>query len=105
MLPIAALAVVLTPPVEEIFFRGFVLRAWQREYGLAFGLVGSSLLFGLVHFGLNPIEALPAALPDLLIKSLVGLALGLLAIRTGSLVAPIAAHATLNLVPFLVVLL
>jgi membrane protease YdiL (CAAX protease family) len=102
--PVVAFAAVvtLTPFAEEVFFRGVVLNAWRREYGVAAGLVGSSVLFGLIHFGLNPIETLPGALPGLVPFVLMGGVLGILALRTGTLIAPIAAHATLNAIPLLV---
>ncbi len=86
----------LAPLAEETFFRGVVLNAWRREYGVGIALVGSSVLFGLVHFGLNPIEGLPLELPRLALLAVGGLVLGILAVRTGSLIAPIAAHAAMN---------
>ena len=59
-------------------------------------LIGTSVLFGLVNFGLSPLDGLAAELPRLLILSGGGLVLGVLALRIGSLTAPIAAHATMN---------
>lgn len=88
--------VVAAPVTEELFFRGIALPAWIREYGRWVALIGSSLLFGAVHFGLNPIEGLLPALPSLVVPALAGLVLGTLALRTGSLIAPVAAHATMN---------
>lgn len=88
--------VVLAPISEELFHRGIALHAWLREYGRWVALIGSSALFGLVHYGLNPIEGLVPALPSLAIPAASGLVLGVLALRTGSLIAPIAAHATMN---------
>ena len=70
---------------EELFFRGVLLPE--------IGLVGSSLLFGLLH-ALNPIYALWAALT--------GMGFGLLAIYCGTLVTPIVAHTTYNLGALLV---
>lgn len=91
-------SMVLAPVAEEVFFRGLVLHAWLREYGRWVALVGSSVVFGLVHFGLDPIEGLLPELPWLALPAASGLTLGLLALRTGSLIAPIAAHATMNAV-------
>jgi len=65
---------------EELFFRGILL----PEIGLA----ASSLLFGALH-ALNAVYATWAALT--------GAGFGLLALATGSLAAPMAAHATYNL--------
>lgn len=94
-------AVVLAPITEELFHRGIVLHAWMREYGRWVALLASSALFGLVHYGLNPIEGLVPELPWLGVAALAGLVLGVLALRTGSLVAPIAAHATMNAITLL----
>lgn len=85
------LAIVLAvgaPLVEELFFRGLLLRAVANRFGTGWGLAGSSVLFALVHF-----EVLQ--FPALLIF---GLVLGVLAVRTGRLGPGIAAHAAFNLV-------
>jgi len=89
-------SVVIAPVTEELFFRGLALRAWLREYGTWAALAGTSVLFGLVHFGLTPLADLGPELPRLAILAGGGLVLGVLALRTGSLTAPIAAHATMN---------
>ena len=49
-----AISVALAPIAEEIFFRGLALQAWLREYGFWPALIGTSILFGLIHFGLDP---------------------------------------------------
>jgi membrane protease YdiL (CAAX protease family) len=41
-----------TPFAEEVFFRGAVLHAWKREYGLWPAVIGSSILFGSCISGL-----------------------------------------------------
>jgi hypothetical protein len=43
------LVAVATPIVEELFFRGLTLRAFGRRWGLPAGVVGSSIVFGLLH--------------------------------------------------------
>lgn len=91
-----AISVGLAPVAEEIFFRGIALPAWLREHGLWPALIGSSVLFGLAHYGLNPVEGFLPEVPRLAVLSAGGLVLGLLAVRTGSLIAPIAAHASMN---------
>ena len=78
--------VVLAPIAEEIFFRGVVFNAWLREGGRRFAFIGSALLFAVIHvslLSLLPIFAL-------------GLMLAWIYDRTGTLVAPIAMHATVN---------
>lgn len=84
---IIVIAVVLVAPVaEELFFRGVVYNAWLREHGPRAALVGSSVLFALIHgsvFLFLPIAAL-------------GVALAVVYRRTGSLPAAIALHAGFN---------
>jgi hypothetical protein len=80
------LAAIIAPVVEEVLFRGIVLRGFAASYGKALGLLYSSLLFGLVH--LNPWQFVPAVV--------LGLFLGALYLRSGTVVMPIAAHALYN---------
>ena len=42
-------AAVMAPLVEELFFRGLLLRALTSRFGAALGVAGSSLVFALVH--------------------------------------------------------
>ncbi|MYG93748.1 MAG: CPBP family intramembrane metalloprotease [Acidimicrobiia bacterium] len=49
------MGVVLGAPIfEELFFRGLVLRAFERKWGTLMGVLASSLLFGAVH--LQPLQ-------------------------------------------------
>ena len=79
------------PIVEELFFRGLVLRSLSRWLGPVVGIVGSAVVFGLAHFEL-------LQLPGLI---LFGVILGILADRTGRLGPGIVAHAAFNAVPVL----
>ncbi|MHB1160587.1 MAG: CPBP family intramembrane glutamic endopeptidase [Chloroflexota bacterium] len=81
---------VVAPIVEEIFFRGYVFRAYQDQKGLLQAFVFSSGLFALVHLDLA------ALLPILT----VGLLLAFLFYRTGSVLPGIVAHAANNAVAF-----
>lgn len=81
--------VVVAPLTEEILFRGF-LYGTLRRYAGAFGsIVVSALAFALLH---EPITFLPIFV--------IGCLLAYLYERTGSIVAPIAAHAANNLYTF-----
>ncbi|HEY6875557.1 MAG TPA: CPBP family intramembrane glutamic endopeptidase [Candidatus Dormibacteraeota bacterium] len=70
--------------VEEIAFRGAALPLY--------GLLASSALFAVVHLGPRARHA-----PWAVLAFGAGLAFAHLAQRTGGLAAPIAAHATMNL--------
>lgn len=78
--------VILAPIAEEVFFRGVVFNAWLREGGPRWAFFGSSVLFAAIH--LSVLSLLPIFL--------LGLALAWLYHRTGSLLAPIVMHATVN---------
>ena len=47
---LAPFLIIGAPLVEELFFRGLVLRSLSRRGGAVLAVVGSSVLFGLVHF-------------------------------------------------------
>jgi hypothetical protein len=87
--------VVVAPIVEEIFFRGIVYNAWQREYGERRALYGSAVLFGTIHasvFAFLPIVGL-------------GIVLALVYRATRSLPASMALHATFNAITVAITLL
>ena len=81
------------PVVEELFFRGLLLRSLERGLGTVWAVVVSSVLFGLAH----P-EGLPLGAQALVSISLAALAavLAVLAVRTGRLGPSIFAHAAFN---------
>ena len=55
------LGVVVGAPIfEELFFRGLVLRAFERKWGTITGVLASSALFGAVHLQLLQFPALMA---------------------------------------------
>ncbi len=76
--------VLLAPIVEEVFFRGFLLRRFATKWSLGTGVVTASILFALLHA--NWIGAFCA-----------GVVLSLLYFRSGSLWVPIAVHSVNNL--------
>jgi membrane protease YdiL (CAAX protease family) len=80
--------VVAAPIVEEIFFRGLVLRSLERRMGTRWAIAVSSALFGAAHFE-------PLQFPALF---LFGLVASFLATRTGRLGPGIWAHVAFNLV-------
>jgi membrane protease YdiL (CAAX protease family) len=83
---LGAATTIIVPISEEVLFRG-ILYTWIRNHGFkALALLGTSLLFAIVHFY---IQGLPALF-------LLAILLGLLYERTGNLLAPIAAHSVFN---------
>lgn len=86
-LPSAIVAVVIVAPLsEEFFFRGLVLDGFRKRYGDAHAVVFSAFLFGFFH--LIPTQAVYAFF--------VGLFLGWLRLRTGSLYPCLFVHAVVN---------
>jgi membrane protease YdiL (CAAX protease family) len=79
---------VMAPVIEELFFRGLVLRSLERRFGTAWAVVGSSVAFGGAHLQLVQLPALIA----------VGLVFGILRVRSGRLGPGIVAHAAFNAV-------
>lgn len=79
------LAVTIAPPVEEFLFRGLLLNAVLSWRGGAWALIGSTLLFAVLH----PPLGWPAV-------AIAGFAFGVLALRSGWLLPSIVAHATYN---------
>jgi len=80
------IVVVAAPIVEELFFRGLVLRSLEHRYGQTWAIVGSSAIFAAVH--LEPLQ-FPALF-------LFGLVAAILATRTGRLGPGIWAHFAFN---------
>lgn len=87
--------VIFAPIAEEVFFRGVVFNAWLREGGRAYAYIGSAALFAVIHLSL--VSILPIFL--------LGLALAWVYERTGSLLAPMAMHATVNGISIAIALL
>jgi membrane protease YdiL (CAAX protease family) len=81
--------VVVAPVTEELMFRGLFLHRIGESYGQKAAILGSALCFGIFH--ILPWQAVGAAL--------IGIYLGWLVIRTGSIAMPMAAHAFFNLIP------
>lgn len=80
--------VVLAPICEEIFFRGFVQAAYSR-HNKRYGLIVTGILFGVFHIYNGLSEAIPA--------TILGIAMGYLVAKTGSLASSMFFHATANL--------
>lgn len=92
-LHVAALLVMVVLPafIEETVFRGFLFPAFSKRFGIVFGAIFSSLLFGLAHFQ-----------PNIVVYTfVVGLVLCFLYVRLGSIIPGIALHMLNNYIAFL----
>lgn len=97
-----------TALLEEVAFRGVLFGAWQRWTGTRAAVVGSSVVFGLWHVRpaaelveINGLTASAGGVAVLVTAAVAftaaaGVFFCWLRIRSGSLVAPIVAHAMIN---------
>jgi membrane protease YdiL (CAAX protease family) len=89
----AVLALVFAPVCEELLFRGFLFAGLRRRARFGWAALGSAIPFALLH-------ADPIRIVGLLVA---GILLAALYERRGSLLAPIAAHFTLNAIAVIAV--
>jgi membrane protease YdiL (CAAX protease family) len=87
-------AIVAAPVTEEIAFRGYAMGLLRRRFGPATALLLTSLLFAAAHLTQGP------SVPKLVVYFLVGLALGFIVLRTGSLLPAMLVHSFGDLVFF-----
>jgi membrane protease YdiL (CAAX protease family) len=79
---------IAAPIIEELFYRGLLLRALERRWGPNVAVLGSGLVFGVIHF--EPLQTLGLVA--------FGIVLGALAMKTGRLGTSILAHMAFNMV-------
>ncbi len=85
-LGVGLLVLALMPAItEEVAFRGFILSGLRKSYPTRTAIILSAFLFGFLHVLLSLFQQLFGA-------TLLGLVLGLLAIRTASLWPGVAFH-------------
>ena len=82
---------------EEILFRGVVLPSLARRLGTIGAVLGSALMFGLIHLDVAGDAPVFTRIPFAI---LVGVGFGLLRVRTRSLLPSILGHAVLNTITF-----
>ena len=85
-------AVIFAPLVEELLFRGVLLRSLLRKVSPATAVVVSAVIFALVHYIGDP-----NTLPFLPALTGLGVVLAFTALRTGDLSTSIFIHAGFNL--------
>jgi membrane protease YdiL (CAAX protease family) len=100
-----AVAAVIAPIGEEIFFRGFATTSWARVYGARRALIQGAIFFAVAHVltlgAVDPGQGLKLALFASLVRLPVALTLGWLFLRRRSLVGPIFLHAAYNGLPII----
>ena len=82
------------PLVEELFFRGLLLRSLQRRVPAWAAVAVSSVAFGIAHGSALPVDAVLLVMISL---TAFGAILAVMAIRTGRLGPSIVTHAVFNL--------
>ena len=107
---VSVAAIALAPALcEEALFRGLVLPAFLRSFGGAVAVAASAALFGLIHVDLASLAlgvaraslaAISASTYRVPFAFAVGIGLGTLRLRSGSLLPPFLAHALLNTITF-----
>jgi membrane protease YdiL (CAAX protease family) len=85
-------AVIFAPIVEELLFRGVLLRALLRRFEPAYAVLASGIIFALVHYVGDP-----NTLPFLPALAGLGVVLAVVALRSGDLSTSIFIHAGFNL--------
>lgn len=83
---LVAIVVIGAPIVEELFYRGLVLRSVEKRWGTGWAVAATSILFGAIHLQFMQFPALATA----------GLVFALLTVRTGRLGPAIWAHIGFN---------
>lgn len=87
--------------MEEFLFRGALQTRLSPLIGEGWSLVISSLLFGVWHLGATTAmlggDYLAGLAMSIASQGAIGLVFGMIAVRTRSLIAPTAAHITINL--------
>jgi len=75
--------IIIAPIAEEFIFRGVLFQCWAAQWGVRPALLASSLVFGVLHSNLVGL-------------SMFGLVMGLLYIKTRTLIVPMVCHALNN---------
>jgi membrane protease YdiL (CAAX protease family) len=82
--------VVISPPVEELIYRGLIFAGLVQRLGLVWAAVLSSALFSAMHWEIHAFFT----------RLVIGLGLAFVYYRTQALWTSIIAHATINLISF-----
>jgi membrane protease YdiL (CAAX protease family) len=97
---IAAFGVSLGPIIEELLFRGFLQPVLIKSFGVLYGILATSLLFGALHLMQNAFLWQSGVL-----ITFVGFVLGVIRHISGSTRASAIVHVSYNALPFLALLI
>lgn len=103
LIGVILLVVVGAPLVEELLFRGLVLRTLERWFGSVAAVILSSLLFAIPHW--QPDSSWQEAFVLLSALAVVGLVLAIGTVKTGRLGPAVIAHFIFNATGTLITLL
>ena len=90
-------AIIIAPISEELFFRGVLFNRLKIRKGFVFGLVVSSVIFGLCHFNY------PDHFSHIIYTCIMGMTLCILYSRTDNLLLNMVVHSAYNLLSYLLV--
>lgn len=89
----SVLAVMFAPPIEELFFRGFIFPGLARAWGPVAGIVASGVLFGSAHLLGNP-----TLYKSMIEFSAIGMVFAFVYWRSGNIFSSMLAHFSFNLI-------
>jgi hypothetical protein len=97
---LAITAVILAPLFEEMLFRGFLQPLLSRTFGIIAGVLITAVLFGSLHaFEYMKVWQYVAAV------TVVGIVLGIVRVRTNSIIPGVVMHGCFNAVSVIALIL
>ena len=90
-------AIIIAPISEELFFRGVLFNRLKIRKGFVFGLIVSSVIFGLCHLNY------PDHFSHVIYTCIMGMTLCILYSRTDNLLLNMVVHSFYNLLSYLIV--
>ena len=97
-LAMVAVSILVVGPADELLFRGVIQGGLRRSFGAAPAILIASVLFGLLHVGVD--GTLTEQLAYMGVTVLLGALLGVLYERTDNIVIPALAHGLYNAIIF-----
>jgi len=98
-------AILIGPIVEEFIFRGIFLNGLLKRYSAWFSILSISLFFGLLHFDYSMVQLqhdVSIQVVNCLQACILGIILGFVFWKTGSITPPILLHSLANFISLIV---